>query len=140
MAKITKLDQKEQFIELRAKEVPYEQIAKEIGVSKPTLLKWGKELEVEIGNRRSFEMESLQEKYHVSKKKRVEFYGKQLDRLYGELEKRDLAEIPTEKLFDMTMKTVASLKQEETEIRFKRESTMDDTLADLTRSFVEFKA
>jgi transposase len=45
MTKVTKIDQKEQFIELRAKGVSYDEIAKEIGVSKPTLIKWGR-----IGN------------------------------------------------------------------------------------------
>ncbi|MBT2601832.1 hypothetical protein ABWK46_13160 [Peribacillus frigoritolerans] len=53
MTKVTKLDQKAQFIELRAKEVPYEKIAQELEVSKPTLIKWGRELETEISNRNS---------------------------------------------------------------------------------------
>lgn len=139
MSKITKLDQKERFIELRAKEVPYEQISQEIGVSKPTLLKWGKDLELEINNRRAIELEYLQHKHCVSKRKRLEFYGGQLERLYQELKKRNLSDIPTEKLFDMVMKTVISLKQEETPIRFKEEGTLDDSLAELTKSYVEWQ-
>jgi hypothetical protein len=138
LSKVAKLDQKERFIELRAKEVPYEQISQEIGVSKPTLLKWGKELEMEINNRRAVELEYLQDKYCVSKKKRLEFYGEQLDRLYLELQQRDLSDIPTEKLFDMVMKTVANLIQEETPIRFKEEGTLDDSIHALTKSYVEW--
>jgi transposase len=139
LPKVTKLDQKERFIELRAKEVPYEQIAKELEVSKPTLIKWGRELELEIGNRRALELELLQDKYFVSKKKRVEYFGEQLSRLNDELAKRDLSEIPTEKLFDITMKTIVSLKQEETEIRLKEKGTLDDTLEELTTSYYEWR-
>lgn len=139
LSKVTKLDQKERFIELRAKEVPYEQISQEIGVSKPTLLKWGKELEMEINNHRAVELEYLQDKHCVSKRKRLEFYGKQLDSLYEELQQRDLSDISTEKLYDMVMKTVANLKQEETSIRFKEESTLDDSLHELTKTYVEWR-
>ncbi|WP_285769122.1 hypothetical protein [Peribacillus sp. SI8-4] len=139
MSKVTKLDQKERFIEMRAKEVPYVQISQEIGVSKPTLLKWGRVLELEINNRRAIELEYLQDKHCVSKRKRLEFYGEQLDRLYQELQQRDLSDIPTEKLYDMAMKTVASLKQEETPIRFKEEGTLNDSLHELTKTYVEWR-
>lgn len=140
MTKVTKLDQKEQFIELRAKEVPYEEISKELGVSKPTLIKWGRELEMEICNRRALELELLQNKYFVSKTKRIELYGEQLSRFIEELAKRDYSEIPTEKLFDMTLKTIAGLKQEETEICLKEKGTFDDTIAMLNDTYVEWKA
>lgn len=140
MSKVAKLDQKELFIEMRAKEIPFEQISQELGVSKPTLIKWGKELKLEIDNRRAVEWETLQEKHYVSKKKRVEFYGEQLDRFYQELQKRDLSDIPTEKLFEMTMKTLVSLKSEETPIRFKEEGSFEDTIDELNKSYVEWNA
>ncbi|MFV5318883.1 hypothetical protein COL65_20310 [Priestia aryabhattai] len=140
MAKVNKLDQKELFIELRAKEVPYEEIVKKLGVSKPTLIKWGRELETEISNHRALELELLQDKYYVSKTKRIQVYGEQLERLYNELLKRDLSEISTEKLYDMTMKTVASLKQEETVIRLKEKVSLEDTLTKLNDSYTEWRA
>ncbi|MEK4067589.1 hypothetical protein [Peribacillus sp. FSL R5-0717] len=141
MTKIAKLDQKDKFIGLRAKEVPYEQIALQLGVSKPTLIKWGKDMEIEISNRRALELEALQDKYYVSKKKRVEFFGEQLNRLYAELQERDLAEIPTEKLLDLTMKTMASLKQEETSISLKEKKSMEDSLMDsFDETVVEWRA
>lgn len=140
MANITKLDQKEKLIELRAREVSYQRCAEEIGVSENTLMKWGRELEIEINNRRQLELDALQEKYFVTKKKRIEFYGEQLNRFFAELKKRDLSDIPTEKLFDLTMKTVASLKQEETEISFKEKKNVEDVLNDhLENSFVEWR-
>ncbi|WP_066057290.1 hypothetical protein [Robertmurraya korlensis] len=140
MAKISKMDQKERFIEMRAKEIPYEQISMDLGVSKPTLIKWGRELELEVSNRRALELDFLQDKYFVSKKKRIEFFGEQLNRFKEELFKRDLSEIPTDKLFEMAMKTIGSLKQEEIVIQLKEKGTLDDTLESLTESYLEWRA
>jgi transposase len=137
----TTIDQKDRFIELRAKGVPYSEIEKEIGVSKPTLIKWGKEMQLDISNRHVLELEVLQEKYFVSKVKRIELFGEQLVRLKEELAKRDLSEIPTEKLYDMTMKTIASLKHEETEITLREKKSIDDSLTELLdNSYTEWKA
>lgn len=138
----TTIDQKDRFIELRAKGVPYSEIEQEIGVSKPTLIKWGKEMRLEISNRHVLELEVLQEKYFVSKKKRIELFGEHLIRLQEELTKRDLSEIPTEKLYDMTMKTIASLKHEETEITLREKKSLDDSLTELLEdsSYSEWKA
>jgi hypothetical protein len=37
------------------------------------------------------------------------------------------------------MKTVANLKQEETPIRFKEEGTLDDSLYELTKTYVGWR-
>ncbi|RXZ00948.1 hypothetical protein [Fictibacillus sp. S7] len=141
MVQFSKMEQKELFIEYRAREIPYEQIAKEIGVSKPTLLKWGRELEVEIGNCRAMELELLQEKYFVSKRTRIELYGKQLNRLSTELDKRDFSGLSTEKLIELQMKIISNLKQEETPIHLKEKRSIEDTLfSDLDTSVVEWRA
>lgn len=141
LTKLTKMEQKEKFIELRAKEVTYEEIAKQLAVSKPTLVKWGKELEIEVGNRRALELELLQEKHYVSKKKRVEFFGEQMNELKKELKKRDLADISTEKLIELQMKTMALLKQEEVTISLKEKRSLEDSFSDdLGSSIVEWRA
>lgn len=127
MSKVTKMDQKEKFIELRAKEVPYEEIAKQLAVSKPTLIKWGRELEIEVSNRKSLELELLHEKYYVSKKKRIEFYGEQLKELNEELKKRDLSDLSTEKLIELQIKIISNLKQEEVVISLKEKQSLEDS-------------
>lgn len=128
MGKLTKFDQKQKFIELRAKEEPYEKIAKELNVSKPTLIKWGKELEIEINNCRAIEIEVLQEKYYVSKRKRIEFYGEQLYALNRELQQRDLSQLSTEKLIEIQMKTISHLKQEEKKIHLKGKQNLEESI------------
>lgn len=140
MTKVATTDQQDRFIELRAKGVPYSEIEKEIGVSKPTLIKWGKELQLDIGNRKALEWEYLQEKYFVSKKKRLEILGEQLLNVKEELAKRDLSEVSTEKLFDIQMKLTEKLKAEEVEIVFRKKSSMDDSLDDLLHNnYIEWK-
>ncbi|MFE0301561.1 hypothetical protein [Priestia megaterium] len=136
MDKISKMDQKEKFIELRAREVPYEQISKRLQVSKPTLIKWGKELEVEVSNLRALELEVLHEKHYVSRKKRIEFFGEQMDKLNEELKKRSLSEIPTEKLIELQMKTMAILKQEETIITLKEKKSLEESIMESVDSSI----
>jgi len=43
---MTKDEKKEQFVELRIKEETFESIAKELEVSKQTLINWSKEYEI----------------------------------------------------------------------------------------------
>jgi orotate phosphoribosyltransferase-like protein len=50
---------KEQFVELRARGWSFDRIAKELKVSKQTLINWSRELVLEISNRRAIERESL---------------------------------------------------------------------------------
>ena len=47
------------------------------------------------------ELEALYDRYYLSVRKKVEFFGDVLRRIQGELETRDLSTIPTEKLFAM---------------------------------------
>lgn len=138
MTQVTKIDQKERFVELRAKGVSYDDIVKEIGVSKPTLIKWGRELELEISNLKALEWEALQEKHFVSKTKRVELYGEELSRLNQEIGNRDYSEMPLEKLLELKLKYADKLKQEETEIRLKEKGTFEDSLASFDDVIVEW--
>jgi transcriptional regulator with XRE-family HTH domain len=88
-------------MELRAQGLPLAKIATEIGVSKTTLISWDREFKEEIDNLRAVELEALYDKYDLSTRKKVEFFGDVLSRIQRELETRDLSSIPTEKLFAM---------------------------------------
>jgi len=92
---------KERFIELRGQGLPLKRIADEIGVSKTTLVNCEQDLKEQIDNLRAMELEALYDKYYLSTRKKVEFFGDVLSRIQGELETRDLSTIPTEKLFAM---------------------------------------
>lgn len=103
---------KEKFVELRAKGLSFDRIAAELHVSKQSLINWAKELENEIGNMRRIELEALQEKYYMLKSQRIELFGEKLKAIKDELDKRNLSDLPTDKLFDLFVKYFNLLKEE----------------------------
>jgi DNA-binding XRE family transcriptional regulator len=125
---------KERFIELRANGWSFDRIAKELKVSKQTLVAWSKELTLEIANLRAIELEALQEKYFLLKGKRIELFGEKLKTIREELDKRNLKDVPTEKLFDLLLKCFAVLEREAVETVFQEET--DNPLP----SFTEVKS
>jgi transposase len=116
-----KLSEKENFIELRAQGKSYDSIAKVLGRTKKTLITWSKELKVEVNNAKIIEMDSLHEKYLLSKKARYERFGNTLNLLNQELEKRDLSSLSTKELIDLILKTNSSLFKEFEELKFSSE-------------------
>jgi hypothetical protein len=122
---------KEKFIELRAAGKSFEGIAQELDVSKPTLIGWSKELSMEIRNLKAIRLEALQEQYHVLQARRIELIGQKLQAVVDELDKRDLKEIPTEKLFDLLLKYAGMLKQDETNLLFTRPGSMEEELSEV---------
>ena len=56
-------EKKNKFVELRAKGMSFENIAKELGICKQTCINWSKDLEFQVNNLKAIEMEALQEKY-----------------------------------------------------------------------------
>ncbi len=92
---------KARFMELRGQGLPLKSIADEIGVSKTTLVNWEQDFKEQIDNLRAMELEALYDKYFLSVRKKVEFFGEVLSQIQRELETRDLSTIQTGKLFAM---------------------------------------
>jgi transposase-like protein len=107
-----KVELKERFVELRAAGHSYADIAESIGVSKPTLMSWAEELADELEIARALRWDELVERFAVAKEKRVEIFGKRLDVILAELDKRDLSEVKTEKLLVLALKYGATLREE----------------------------
>ena len=93
-----KAEMKAEFVQLRARGLPYVRIAERLGVAKSTLACWNSELEAEIASARAMELEALQEEFFLLKEGRITLLGEQLQRLRGELLSRDLTEVSTDKL------------------------------------------
>lgn len=111
---------KDQFIELRAQGVSFAVIAERLGVAKSTLITWSKEAENDIGNLRQIYAEAMREKYRMGAERRVELFAKQLDAVEGELAKRDMTTVPTERLFDMLLKLGREIGAQNPAITFKQ--------------------
>jgi transposase len=116
-----KNEQKRKFLELRAKGNSYDKIARELQVSKQTLINWSKELATDLANLKAIEMEALREEYLMTAQARIELFGKQLKAIMEELEKRDLSEVPTSKLIDMLMKYYKLLQEESRAVTFRED-------------------
>lgn len=114
------IQDKEKFIELRAKGLSFDKISKELHVSKPTLIEWSKDLSEEIQNLKSIENEALQELYYVAREKRIEQLASTLDKINKELDKRDLKEVPEKDLMTMKLNILSALKAEELPVLFSK--------------------
>jgi predicted transcriptional regulator len=113
------LETKERFIELRAKGWSFDKIAKEIGKAKQTLIDWSKELQDEIANRKASELEALYETYYLLKENRLQTFGAMLTKIKEEALKRDLSDVPTDKLLDLFLKYNSQVKEEIVEPIYK---------------------
>lgn len=121
---------KEKFVELRAQGLSFDKIAKELKVAKQTLINWSKELELEITNLKALELEALYEKYYLSKQHRVTTFGDLLSKLREEISKRDLSEIPIDKLLTIYLNYDKQLKEEIVEPSFKSSEEIEDSKLD----------
>ena len=113
------IQDKERFIELRAKGWSFDKIAKETGKAKQTLIDWSKELQDEIANRKALELEALYESYYLLKENRLQTFGAMLTKIKEEVERRDLSDVPTDKLLDLLLKYNSQVKEEIVEPIYK---------------------
>ncbi len=102
----------QQFILLRAEGRSFARIAEDLKVSKPTLINWSRKFQFEIQNQRAINAEALQEKWLASREARVDALGEQLQRIQAELDKRDLASLPTRQLFYVAQTLRREIKRE----------------------------
>jgi hypothetical protein len=105
------------FIEMRAKGLSIRATAKELRLSPQTLLNWQVELEEEIARLKAVELESLYEQYHLLKEHRLQLLGGQLQNIKDELSKRDLSEVPTDKLLDIQLRYLDDIRKEYVEFK-----------------------
>ena len=104
----------EKFIELRAGGDSYRTIAKKLKVSRGTLARWESELGDRVAETRRDRLEAVYNEYGLLKEYRIKSLGEQLKRIEGELGRRELADVPTDKLLDFLLKYRAALKDEYT--------------------------
>lgn len=113
------IENKERFIELRAKGWSFDKIAKELGKAKQTLIDWSKELKDEVANRKALELEALYETYYLLKENRLQTFGGLLNKIKEEVLSRDLSDVPTDKLLDLFLKYNSQIKEEIVEPIYK---------------------
>jgi hypothetical protein len=103
---------KDKFVEMRAAGVTLSKASQDLGIARNTALNWETDLKERIEAYKAIHIEELQEKYKISKEKRIELFGKDLLAINKELEKRDLSEVSTPKLFEMKIICLKALEAE----------------------------
>lgn len=124
------LDQKEKFIELRAKGWSFDRIAKELGRAKQTLIDWSKELQEEIANRKALELDALYETYYLQRESRLQMFGAMLTKIKEEVEGRDLSDVATDKLLELFLKYNSQVKEEIVEPIYKSSQELTEEKED----------
>ena len=79
----------------------------------------------QIMNLRAINNEALREKYRVAKEHQLRTLSSRLEAVEGELEKRGLTDVPTEKLFGVLFKLVEALRGEDRPLILQSTSGME---------------
>lgn len=101
-------------IELRAEGLSFANIAKEANVSKQTAVDIIRDNIEEVQTLQAIEMEALIDASKVNQRGRIEQLSELHTRLREEIAKRDLSDVPTDKLIKLYLNTSDTLKGEVT--------------------------
>ena len=108
----------QKFIERHAQGWSYVGIAGESGVAKSTLIEWSRKFRFEINNQRALELDDLQNRVLGAVQSRVAGLTAKLARVEEELRKRDLAQVPTARLYSMADALRRQIERETQAVRF----------------------
>ena len=109
-------DKKHEFINLRARGLSYDNIAKELHVSKATLIKWAREYEAEISDLTRENLDSLYESYGMAKEARIKALGGTLEKINAAIDAADFTKIPPSTLLRLKLDYQNALKDEYTPV------------------------
>ena len=132
---------KEKFIELRASGLSYSKIAVQLGLNRSTIQRWARDFACEIDNLKMIELESLQEQFYMSKRKRLEVLGAVIVPLVEELKSReeDYEDYNFEHLTELIFKYMKMARKETTQIIFQRKRAAEE-IADRNAANPEIEA
>lgn len=127
------LEDREQFIKLRAEGRSYAYIMKELGIAKATCSNWENEYKEQINELKADRMRELYNSYYMTKEARIKRLGETLNKINETLEHIDFESIQPDKLLDYKLKYTDALKDEYIEPMpeqeaFKKDFTAKDIL------------
>ncbi|HWH68270.1 MAG TPA: hypothetical protein VNT26_02755 [Candidatus Sulfotelmatobacter sp.] len=108
----------QRFVQLRAQGKSFARIAQELDVSRLTLINWSRKLQFEIQNQRAIELEALREELLASREARARALADQLRQVEAELQKRNLADLSTSRLFSLADRLRHQILSETGELKF----------------------
>lgn len=120
----------ERFITLRAGGDSYRTIAKKLRVSRGLLTKWEGELSEHISEAKRDRLETVYKEFGMLKESRIRSLGERLKRIEAELDKRDLSDVPSDKLLDLSLKYRATLREEYSPLILRRQSSLEESISE----------
>ncbi len=129
----------EEFIILRAQGWSFDRIAKKLKTAKQTLINWSGTYGVEISHLKALELEALQEEYFLTKEGKIKLLGEAVKKLKTELDKRDLSDVPTAKLYELLDRyhELARTEAVDPDFRDERELKADKSRAGLVTALLD---
>lgn len=116
---MTDRDTENRIIELRARGKSYSTIASELKIGKQTALDVCKKYKERIATLQALELEQLYEEQRITSQERITAIASLMHRVREEIDRRDLTQVPTEKLIDLYLKQASTLKEEIIEPNFQ---------------------
>ena len=107
------------IVELRAGGKSMAKIAEEVGVAKQTVVDVCNDMKEEIASLHAMQLEALYEEQKISTEERIRALSTVMGKIRKELESRSLADVPTEKLVELFLKTSSTLEGSIVEPRFQ---------------------
>lgn len=108
------IDEKKEYINLRAQGKSYQYICDTLHVSKGTCSAWEKELKEQIDELKKAQLAELAETYGMAKEARIKRLGDTLNKINDALSKIPFDAIDPSKLLDFKLKYAQALKEEYT--------------------------
>jgi len=121
-------DSLEKFVEMRISGKTFAEISEALGVSKQSLIGWSKNVETKetISVGKLMRLQSTLKIFEMDREARVQRFATLAQKINAELEKRDLSEIPTDKLLKMAVVNERRLDDALQVITFETRPTVFD--------------
>ena len=103
---------KMQYVQLRAEGKSYEQIARELNISKSTCTEWERALAAQIDEVKRAKLNELIEAYGMTKEARIKNLGETLTKIDEALQAADFSTVDIDKLLTLKLKYAEQLKAE----------------------------
>jgi len=118
----------DKFLEMRIEGETFDSIAKKLKVSKQTLINWSKEKNIKdtIQAGKLMKYQSILKSYQLNREAKIEKLAILSKRINEELAKRDLSDIPTEKLLKMAILQESRLDKSIPKQLFRDKSALYD--------------
>ena len=132
-------NKKDRFLELRIQGETFDSIAKELEVSKQTLINWSKEPEIQeaISMASSVRVQAILKEYELLRNNKIEYYSALSKKVREELEKTDFSKVKTDKLINILIKCESKINDLVIKRTFGGGDIFDDMLNQQTSFYFD---